>query len=61
MWPKTVYAYLHADKEQMSELARAYGLKGEAYNRFRYALHELEVVILLNEDGSYTIQETSET
>lgn len=54
-WPKRITTYIGSDKETMYGEGEDIGLSGEALSLFRHALMEVEVVIDVNEDGTYTI------
>lgn len=47
---KTCTVYLHANKEEMSELGKEIGFEGEVLAMFRHALTEVEIEISIDEN-----------
>jgi hypothetical protein len=55
-WPKETQIYLRGNKEGNGEQGKELGLKGEALTQFIYAVYELEVTVLVYEDGHCEIK-----
>lgn len=54
-WPKMIAEYLFPTSTDCRELGEEIGLTGEALKRFSVNLATTEVVMEVNEDGSYRI------
>lgn len=54
-WPKQATIYLHSDKEHTYDVGDNLNLSDDAVSLFRHCLMELEVSVLVNEDGTYQI------
>ncbi len=53
---KHITAYLHSNKETMYDLGKKAGLEGQALEYFMYALYEVRVDLMVDEDtGDATI------
>lgn len=55
-WPKYVDVYLHANKEVISNVADRLGLQGKARDEFKWALHEVKVMLKVFANGEYEIE-----
>ena len=51
-WPKTIKFYLHASKEDNYDKGKELGLTGQALDDFMYCCYELEVTLVIEQDGS---------
>ena len=55
-FPKRKVVYLHSNKEDMWDVGGELGLSGDAIDgNFKYALYEVGIELLVNEDGTYRI------
>jgi hypothetical protein len=52
LWPKKAKLYLHADSENNHEIAEEIGLSEKATETFHYACYEVEMDVLINQDGT---------
>lgn len=55
VWPKRIELPCGLDKSEMWDHAEKLGLTGDAVQRFKYALGDVQATIEVNEDGTYKI------